>query len=71
MEASLKNLIVQRQDNLKQLIQVSENYTDLKKFESVGPNLMLNVRELTLKIIIKVKQLFKYKNSEYLTHLRM
>lgn len=37
METAIRNFENQRQLKLKQLIQVSENYTDLKKFEVQAP----------------------------------
>ena len=49
-------MIVQRQTMLQQLFQVSMNYSDLKKFEEVGPRIILNLRNLAMKIIYLIKK---------------
>jgi hypothetical protein len=52
------------------MIQVSENYQDLKKFEVQAPQLLLSIREIVLKIIISMKKLQNLKKPEYLSELK-
>ena len=49
---------------------MSENYTDIKKFEAQAPQLMCSIRETTLKIVLKIRHLFKLKNPEYLSLIK-
>lgn len=51
---------------IEKLLAISENYKDIKKFEAQCPTILLNLREITLKIILKLKHLYKFKNEEYL-----
>jgi hypothetical protein len=55
---------------LKQLIQVSQNYQDLKKFEIQAPSLLLNIREIILKIVLNMKKIQKLINPEYLAEIK-
>jgi hypothetical protein len=71
MDTAIKNLENQRQLKLKQLIQVSENYQDLKKFEVQAPQLLLSIRELILKIIIGIKKIQKLKDPLYIEQVKV
>lgn len=69
-EESLKNMIVQRQTMLQQLFQVSMNYSDLKKFEEVGPRIILSLRSLALKIVYLIKKHHSMKHPEYIKQVK-
>ena len=44
LENQIKNLYTQRQQLITQLLMVSQNQADIKKFQTIGPRLMLSLR---------------------------
>ena len=70
LDTTLKNLENQRQQKLKQLVTISEEYKDLRKFEQIGPSLLVSIREIVLKIVIAIKKIYGLKNPLYLQELK-
>ena len=66
LENRLKNQVIQRQDSMRTLKQISENAEDLWKFEKDGPQLLLNLRGQALRIVKYLKALTELKNSVYI-----
>ena len=65
LEDKIKNLFELRQGKMVQLEKLTESYYDLKKFESQGPHIMLQIRDITLRLVYALQQFKSLKNPNY------